>query len=214
MVALWALVTFPLTVAGALAGRARSGEFAAPCRTTKLPRAVPPMPWYRGAAPQMALAGFLPFSAIYIELYYIFASIWGHKLYTIYSILFIVFVILVIVTAFITVALTYFQVCEGAEGLMVLVVGHSARPSCTHVCGCAASLQCICGCTALGAATHTAHCRRRHLTVCSLHRHHHTTTTSSPPAGVGGSSLVVAFIHVWWLDCLLHGWLLRLLLPL
>ena len=24
-------------------------------------------------------AGFLPFSAIYIELYYLFASIWGHK---------------------------------------------------------------------------------------------------------------------------------------
>ena len=55
------------------------------------------------------LAGFLPFSAIYIELYYIFASVWGHKVYTIYSILFIVFIILIIVTAFITVALTYFQ---------------------------------------------------------------------------------------------------------
>ncbi len=25
------------------------------------------------------LAGFLPFSAIYIELYYLFASMWGHK---------------------------------------------------------------------------------------------------------------------------------------
>ncbi len=53
--------------------------------------------------------GFLPFSAIYIELYYIFASVWGHKVYTIYSILFIVFIILIIVTAFITIALTYFQ---------------------------------------------------------------------------------------------------------
>lgn len=57
----------------------------------------------------MVMAGFLPFSAIYIELYYIFASIWGHKVYTIYSILFIVFLILIVVTAFITVALTYFQ---------------------------------------------------------------------------------------------------------
>lgn len=55
------------------------------------------------------MAGFLPFSAIYIELYYIFASVWGHKVYTIYSILFIVFIILIIVTAFITIALTYFQ---------------------------------------------------------------------------------------------------------
>lgn len=57
----------------------------------------------------MCLAGFLPFSAIYIELYYIFASVWGHQIYTIYSILFIVFIILIIVTAFITIALTYFQ---------------------------------------------------------------------------------------------------------
>ena len=55
------------------------------------------------------LTGFLPFSAIYIELYYIFASVWGHKVYTIYSILFIVFIILLVVTAFITIALTYFQ---------------------------------------------------------------------------------------------------------
>jgi Endomembrane protein 70 len=36
-------------------------------------------------------------------------SIWGHKVYTIYSILSLVFVILIIVTAFITIALTYFQ---------------------------------------------------------------------------------------------------------
>jgi hypothetical protein len=27
----------------------------------------------------MMMAGFLPFSAIYIELYYIFATVWGHK---------------------------------------------------------------------------------------------------------------------------------------
>lgn len=57
----------------------------------------------------MVAAGFLPFSAIYIEVYYIFASVWGHKSYTVYSILLIVFVILTIVTSFITIALTYFQ---------------------------------------------------------------------------------------------------------
>lgn len=67
------------------------------------------MPWFREALPQMVMAGFLPFSAIYIELYYIFASVWGHKVYTIYPILAVVFCILLVVTAFITVALTYFQ---------------------------------------------------------------------------------------------------------
>lgn len=109
---IWTLVTFPLLVLGGIAGKNSKAEFQAPVRTTKYPREIPSMPWYRGAIPQMVMAGFLPFSAIYIELYYIFASVWGHKIYTIYSILFIVFFILIIVTAFITVALTYFQLAS------------------------------------------------------------------------------------------------------
>lgn len=109
IVLIWTLVTSPLLVLGGIAGKNSKAEFQAPVRTTKYPREIPPLPWYRGSIPQMAMAGFLPFSAIYIELYYIFASVWGHRIYTIYSILFIVFIILLIVTAFITVALTYFQ---------------------------------------------------------------------------------------------------------
>ena len=103
------LVTSPLLVLGGIAGKNSKAEFQAPCRTAKFPREIPSLPWYRITLPQMAMAGFLPFSAIYIELYYIFASVWGHRIYTIYSILFIVFIILLVVTAFITVSLTYFQ---------------------------------------------------------------------------------------------------------
>ena len=106
---IWTLVTSPLLVLGGIAGKNSGQEFQAPCRTMKYPREIPQLPWYRRTLPQMTMAGFLPFSAIYIELYYIFASVWGHGIYTIYSILFIVFIILLIVTAFITVALTYFQ---------------------------------------------------------------------------------------------------------
>ncbi|KAI5063248.1 hypothetical protein GOP47_0021795 [Adiantum capillus-veneris] len=129
---IWTLVTSPLLVMGGIAGKNSKAEFQAPCRTSKFPREIPPLPWYRQTIPQMAMAGFLPFSAIYIELYYIFASVWGHKLYTIYSILFIVFIILIIVTAFITIALTYFQLavedhrwwwrsvlCGGSTGVFV-----------------------------------------------------------------------------------------------
>ncbi|PKA66220.1 hypothetical protein AXF42_Ash006917 [Apostasia shenzhenica] len=130
---IWMLVTSPLLVLGGVAGKNSKAEFQAPCRTTKYPREIPQLLWYRGTIPQMAMAGFLPFSAIYIELYYIFASVWGHKIYTIYSILFIVFIILIIVTAFITVALTYFQLaaedhewwwrsvlCGGSTGFFIL----------------------------------------------------------------------------------------------
>ena len=110
----WSLVTFPLTVFGAITGRQRVGpnaEFEAPCRTTKFSREIPPSPdgsVFRRQWFQMIMAGFLPFSAIYIEIYYIFASVWGHKTYTVYSILLIVFIILLIVTSFVNIALTYF----------------------------------------------------------------------------------------------------------
>lgn len=109
IIVIWTLVTVPLTVFMGVTGKNGSTEFYAPCRTNKYPREVPELPWYRATLPQMAMAGFLPFSAIYVELYYIFASVWGHKVYVIWSILFIVFLILIVVTAFITVALTYFQ---------------------------------------------------------------------------------------------------------
>ena len=105
----WIVIGFPLTVIGGIMGKESKEEFSAPCRTTKYPREIPELPWYRSTFPQMMIAGFLPFSAIYIELYYIFASVWGHKIYTIYSILCIVFAILLIVTAFMTIAITYFQ---------------------------------------------------------------------------------------------------------
>merc|ERR1712072_1635409 len=113
VVALYGLVAFPLTLGGAILGRQMSTDFRAPCRTTRLPREIPAeIPWYRLPPAQMFMAGFLPFSAIYIELHYIFASLWGHKIYTLFGILFLAFIVLIIVTAIITVSLAYFQLAR------------------------------------------------------------------------------------------------------
>eukprot|EP00992_Anisonema_acinus_P014709 TRINITY_DN9419_c0_g1_i1.p1 TRINITY_DN9419_c0_g1~~TRINITY_DN9419_c0_g1_i1.p1 ORF type:complete len:578 (+),score=119.17 TRINITY_DN9419_c0_g1_i1:41-1774(+) len=107
--ALYFLVTFPLTLAGAIAGKNHAGGLDAPCRTKLAPREIPSAPWFRGPIVHVAVAGFLPFSAIYVELYYVFISLWGHQLFTPYGILYLVFVILLMVTACITVSLTYLQ---------------------------------------------------------------------------------------------------------
>jgi len=113
IIALYSLVALPLTLGGAILGRQLSSDFKAPCRTTRLPRDIPTdAPWFRTPAAQMFMAGFLPFSAIYIELHYIFASLWGHKIYTLFGILFLAFIMLIIVTAFITVSLGYFQLAR------------------------------------------------------------------------------------------------------
>ena len=102
LVSLWLLVTLPLLVVGIIKGKNSGAAFEAPSRTNRVARRVPPKPWYLGTLAQAAMAGALPFSAIYIELYYIYVSLWGHKMYTIYSILLVVFAILLIVTAFIS----------------------------------------------------------------------------------------------------------------
>jgi len=112
--ALYIFLCFPLTVfGGILAKNYASADFNAPTRTTKVSREIPTeIPWYRGRTFQVLIAGFLPFSAIYIEVHYIFASMWGHQIYTLFGILLLAFVLLVIVTSFITVALLYFQLAR------------------------------------------------------------------------------------------------------
>ncbi|XP_057308741.1 transmembrane 9 superfamily member 1-like [Hydractinia symbiolongicarpus] len=130
----WLLVGFPLTVVGGIFGKNWTSGFDAPCRTKNIPREIPTVPWYRSAPVYMCVGGFLPFSAISVELYYIFATLWGREQYTLYGILFIIFVILLSVTASISIALTYFQlaaedyrwwwrslISAGSTGLFVFV---------------------------------------------------------------------------------------------
>ena len=112
VVAIYSLVGVPLTIVGGMIGRRTAGNFEAPCRTKNAVREVPPAPWYRSPMAQMLVAGFLPFSAIYVELFYVYASLWGHTYYGLYGILSVVFVILLVVTASITIALVYFQLSK------------------------------------------------------------------------------------------------------
>jgi len=111
---LFVFVSLPLTVVGgSLAKKYADADFNAPTRTTKVAREIPSeVPFYRGRTFQLLVGGFLPFSAIYIELHYIFASMWGHQIYTLFGILFLAFILLVIVTSFITLALLYFQLAR------------------------------------------------------------------------------------------------------
>lgn len=133
---IWLIVGFPLTVLGGICGKNTAGAFDAPCRTKNIAREIPPCPWYRSLTVHMAIGGFLPFSAISVELYYIFATVWGREAYTLYGVLLVVFFILISVTACISVALTYFQLSSedyrwwwrsvfssGSTGLFVLVYG-------------------------------------------------------------------------------------------
>lgn len=112
--ALYMFVAFPFHLFGAVTAKNFANpDFNAPTRTTKVAREIPSeIPWYRSRGFQILIAGFLPFSAIYIELHYIFASMWGHQIYTLFGILLLAFCLLITVTSFITVALLYFQLAR------------------------------------------------------------------------------------------------------
>lgn len=108
---LYAFICLPLTlIGGLLAKRYAKKDMEAPVRTTKVAREIPTeIPFYANRISMMILAGFLPFTAIYVELYYVFKCMWGHQLYTMFGVLFCAFALMIIVTSFITVALLYFQ---------------------------------------------------------------------------------------------------------
>lgn len=115
MFAMWACVTFPLTVLGGIVGRHRAikqgqeGGSPFPCKTNKLAREIPTCRWYQSPLTQMFATGFLPFSAIYIELHYIFNSVWGPRIYSLYGILLLAFAMLLLVAGTVTVLFTYFH---------------------------------------------------------------------------------------------------------
>lgn len=105
----WIFLAFPLLLLGGVFGKNVPSDFQAPCRTTKCPRDVPRLPWYKNIFPQMILAGFLPFSVINIQLYDNLSAVWGYGIYTFYNSMSIMFLLLLIITALISVAMTYFQ---------------------------------------------------------------------------------------------------------
>lgn len=104
------LVALPLTVIGAIAGKntTSAGGLNVPCRTARVRREIPKGPWYSHKYILIFSAGLLPFSAIYIEIFYIFTSIWGQGgMYTLFGILMLSFILLTLVSSFITVSLVY-----------------------------------------------------------------------------------------------------------
>ena len=131
LTALWFGISVPLVFVGSYFGFKRAAPDA-PVRTNKIPRQVPPQPWYMAPAFSVLVGGILPFGAVFIELFFILTSMWCvacvngvclalassrtacrlHQVYYIFGVLFVVFGILVVTCAEITIVLCYFQLCS------------------------------------------------------------------------------------------------------
>ncbi|KAF9142647.1 hypothetical protein BG015_000715 [Linnemannia schmuckeri] len=110
LVALWFLVSTPLSVLGSYLGFQRP-KIENPVRANQIPRQIPDQVFYLRPIPSMLIGGILPFGAIFIELYFILNSIWFHKIYYVFGFLFLVFGILIMTCAEVTILMCYFHLC-------------------------------------------------------------------------------------------------------
>ncbi|KAF9900433.1 hypothetical protein BX616_002595 [Lobosporangium transversale] len=110
LVALWFLVSTPLSVVGSYLGFQRP-KIETPVRANQIPRQIPDQVFYLRPIPSMLVGGILPFGAIFIELYFILNSIWFRKIYYVFGFLFLVFGILILTCAEVTILMCYFHLC-------------------------------------------------------------------------------------------------------
>ncbi|KAH7081747.1 hypothetical protein BKA63DRAFT_217641 [Paraphoma chrysanthemicola] len=110
VVIIWFIISVPLSVAGSWLGF-KQAAFDPPVRTNQIPRQIPPAGGYLRPLPSMALAGVLPFGAIFVELYFIMNSIWFSKVYYMFGFLFLCFGLMIITSAAVTVLMIYFLLC-------------------------------------------------------------------------------------------------------
>lgn len=125
---LWAVISAPLTVLGTIAGRRfghlpfiGSGSSGPAFRVNQIPRPVPVRPWYLSAAALSIAAGFLPFGSVFVEIYYVATSIWGHAIYAAWALFLMVLLILAMVVSCVSIVSTYLLLNAEGEYLVLLV---------------------------------------------------------------------------------------------
>jgi transmembrane 9 superfamily protein 2/4 len=110
LLALWTMVSVPLTFVGAYFGFKKM-PIEHPVRTNSIPRQIPDQSFYTRPLPGIVMGGVLPFGCIFIQLFFILNSIWSHQMYYMFGFLFLVFLILVVTCSEATILLCYFHLC-------------------------------------------------------------------------------------------------------
>lgn len=111
---LWLCVQVPLVYVGSYYGYVKARTWEHPTKTAPIARQIPTQPWYLRPLASALLAGLVPFAVIFIELLYVFQSLWQDKsgYYYVFGFLAVVSVILVVSIAEVTVVTVYIQLCS------------------------------------------------------------------------------------------------------
>lgn len=111
---LWLFIQLPLVYVGSKYGYTRGGAWEHPTKTSLIPRQIPQQAWYIKRTRSILLAGLIPFAVIFIELLFVFQSVWSDKsgYYYMFGFLSVVSLILIVTVAETTVVTIYIQLCS------------------------------------------------------------------------------------------------------
>ncbi|MCJ1443346.1 MAG: hypothetical protein MMC23_003844 [Stictis urceolatum] len=112
LAALWLLIQTPLVFAGSWVGF-RSRPWEHPTKTSGIPRQIPANSWYSKSIYTILGAGLVPFAVIFIELLFVFRSLWQDKsgYYYVFGFLSVVSLVLIVTVVEVTIVATYIQLC-------------------------------------------------------------------------------------------------------
>lgn len=111
LVAIWFLISVPLSLAGSWLGFKQSLP-EPPVRTNQIPRQIPPVPTHQRLLPTAAAVGLLPFAAIFLQLFFIMRSLWSSRIYYMFGFLFLCYGLMIVTTAAVTVIAVYLLLCQ------------------------------------------------------------------------------------------------------
>ncbi len=113
LLALWLFIQLPLVYVGNWYGFHRSQPYEHPTKTNSIPRQIPMQSWYTKSVYSILLAGLVPFAVIFIELLFVFRSMWQDKsgYYYVFGFLSVVSLVCIVTVVEVTIVATYIQLC-------------------------------------------------------------------------------------------------------
>ena len=114
LAALWLFIQLPLVYVGSWYGYIKSGSYSHPIKATVIPRQIPYQPWYTRPVQAALIFGLVPFAVIFIELLFVFQSLWSDKsgYYYVFGFLAVVSTILILAVMETTIIAVYIQLCS------------------------------------------------------------------------------------------------------
>ena len=108
LVALLSFIYLPLFAGGLVVGRRYQVHQPSPVRFNSVQSPIlREKSYYNKPIVLVSLGGILPFSSIYVEIYYIFTSFWNYKFYYVYGFTLMSFILLAISVACVSIVCTY-----------------------------------------------------------------------------------------------------------